>query len=164
MGIIFNADEMFATAEQIERNGQNFYRAAAEKVAEAGAKKLLLDLADWEAQHEELFKGMRAELSAEEKTPTAFDPQGEAELYVQAMANGHVFVVNDDPTLLLEGKQKPEEFIAVALDFERDTILFFLGMKDLVPARLGTDKVDQIVREEMRHVAFLKKEIGRLES
>ena len=144
MGIIFNADEMFATAEQIERNGQNFYRAAAEKVAEAGAKKLLLDLADWEAH--------------------VADPQGEAELYVQAMANGHVFFVNDDPTLLLEGKQKPEDFIAVALDFERDTILFFLGMKDLVPARLGTDKVDQIVREEMRHVAFLKKEIGRLES
>jgi len=33
MPIPFNADEVFEMAEQIERNGARFYRAAAEEIA-----------------------------------------------------------------------------------------------------------------------------------
>ena len=43
MSMPFNADEVFEMAEQIERNGGKFYRAAAKKFPEVS--KLLLNLA-----------------------------------------------------------------------------------------------------------------------
>ena len=50
MAIPFNADEVFEMAEQIERNGGMFYRAAADKFP--AVRELLLKLAKWEDDHE----------------------------------------------------------------------------------------------------------------
>ncbi len=41
-------------------------------------------------------------------------------------------------------------------------ILFFLGMKAVVPAHMGPDKVDRLIEEEMGHVAFLTKQLAAL--
>jgi len=162
MAIQFNADEILGIAEGIEKNGQAFYRRAAEVAKEEGLEKLFLELADWEAGHEKLFAQMRAGITDEERSSTAFDPEGESELYLRATADAHVFVANKDAAALIKGKESGEEILRLALDFERDSILFFLGMRDMVPARLGADKVDEIVKEEMRHVAYLTQQLGIL--
>ncbi|MCH7559530.1 MAG: rubrerythrin, partial [Planctomycetes bacterium] len=60
----FNADEVFEMAEQIERNGAKFYRAAAKKFPELS--QVLSDLAVMEDEHEKTFAAMRAELSGTE--------------------------------------------------------------------------------------------------
>jgi len=52
MGYDFNADEIFEMAEQIERNGASFYRKSAESIDDPAEKKLLLDLAAMEDEHE----------------------------------------------------------------------------------------------------------------
>jgi rubrerythrin len=162
MGVTFNADEAFAMACEIERNGQKFYRSGAEMTPEGSTRKLLLELADWEKTHEDRFASMRSELTEEEKRSTAFDPDGEAELYLQAMADAHVFNVHKDPTELLKGKEKAEEVIDVALGFERDSILFFIGLEKMTPKRLGAEKVREIVKEEISHVSYLKRELAKL--
>lgn len=164
-GIIFNADEAFALAEQIERNGQEFYRSASEMASGCGGNVagLLSDLADWEATHEQRFAAMRDQLSEEDRKPTAFDPQGESEMYLQAMADGHVFKVGTDPSTVLSTCGNAEEIIQAALSFETDTILFFLGLEDLIPQRLGKDKIAEIIGEEKRHVAFLKRQLQELQ-
>ncbi len=105
MSITFNADEALAMACEIESNGAKFYARAAEIAGGGSVGKLLGDLAEWEKGHERLFTGMRSELTAEEKKPTAFDPDGEAELYLQAMADAHVFKADDDPAAGLAGKE-----------------------------------------------------------
>jgi len=162
MPIAFNADEVLGMAEQIERNGTSFYRKGASIVKDEETKKLLDDLARWEETHEKLFKAMRAELTDEERAATAADPDGEAELYIQAMADTHVFNVKKDPLKLLAGKKKPLDVLAAALEFEKDSILFFMGLSRAVPARLGKDRVDKIVQEEFRHVAFINRRMGAL--
>ena len=65
MGIDFNADEVFEIAEQIERNGVKFYKSAAEKIQDEDKKKLLNDLAEMEVEHEQTFKALRSQLSAD---------------------------------------------------------------------------------------------------
>jgi rubrerythrin len=162
VGIRFNADEVLAMAEQIERNGQKFYLRAGEIARDAATGKLLTDLAEWEKGHEHLFASMRAELTEEEKKVTAFDPDGEAELYLRAMADTHVFNAGEAPESLLTGGESAAEVIEKALGFERDSILFFIGMARAVPARLGSGRVQKIIDEEIGHVAYLKKELGRL--
>lgn len=163
MSIPFSADEAFEMAAQIERNGAEFYRKAAENVGEESTRKLLLDLAEWESTHEKTFAAMRAELKGEEKEATAFDPEGEAALYLRAMADGRVFDVKTDPASLLSGKESADEVLKTALGLEKDSILFYLGLRDMVPERLGRDKVEEIIKEEMGHIAFLNKQMSLLE-
>ena len=160
MAITFNADEALGMAEQIERNGRQFYLRAAEIAQEGDVNKLLVDLAEWEQGHEALFAAMRADLTDEEKRAATFDPDGEAALYLEAMADTHVFNVQQDPGSLLSGDESPQRILDTALAFERDSI----GLAKLVPDRLGRDKVEAIAREEVSHVAYLKRQLKKLEA
>lgn len=163
MSITFNADEALAMAEQIERNGAKFYARAAEIAGGGSVGKLLGDLAEWEKGHEQLFTSMRSELTDEERKSTAFDPDGEAELYLQAMADTHVFKEDEGPAAALSGNESAEEIIDTALGMEQESILFYLGLVKMVPARLGNEKVQKIIDEEIGHVAYLKRELNRIE-
>jgi rubrerythrin len=163
MSYSFNLDEIFAMAEEIERNGARFYRRAAEITAEPASKKIFDDLAMWEDGHERLFQRLRADLVDEDAAlPTVWDPTGDAELYLQAMAEQHVFRRDLDVDALVEGAGSVQAIFELALQFERDSILFFLGMKAVVPAHQGRDMVDRLVSEEMGHVAYLRKQLAVL--
>jgi rubrerythrin len=153
--LTFNADEMFEIAENIERNGARFYQAAASLAGTAKVKEVLQGLADMELEHEQTFASMRAELSEEQKAPLTFDPANQAAQYLQALAEGKVFDLKSDPTRRLTGKESMEEVIRLAVALEKDSIIFYLGMKDLVPRRAGQAKLDDIIREEMQHIVVL---------
>jgi rubrerythrin len=87
----FNANEILQMAEQIERNGADFYRKSSEKIQDKAGIKLLLNLAEMEDQHEQTFATLRSKLSAEEKASTVFDPEGETVRYLKALADSKVF-------------------------------------------------------------------------
>jgi len=162
MSIHFNADEVFEMAEQIERNGAKFYRKVAEGTEDVGTRELLLELAAMEDEHEETFASMRAELSAEERTSTVFDPEGEAGMYLNAMADGYVFDMRADPSELLTGKETIAEILRTAIGLEKDSIVFYLGIDEIVPERLGKDKISVIIKEEMGHITTLSKKLASL--
>jgi len=85
---MYSLEDVFDMAVQLERNGHEFYAAAAELSQDAGAKKLLSELADWERQHEKLFIEMRSELP----DPT---PNPEAAEYIEALVEGKIFKNRD---------------------------------------------------------------------
>lgn len=161
MGIPFNADEVFEMAEQIERNGGKFYRAAAEKFPEV--EDLLLTLAAMEDQHEKTFTNMRTELSGTELEETVFDPDGQAQMYLRIMADGHVFDVKTDPAEILATKDSPEDVLKMAIGVERDSIAFYVGLKDAVSASSGKEKVEAIIKEEMGHIVTLSQKLKALQ-
>jgi rubrerythrin len=156
MSYDFNADEVFEIAEQIERNGAKFYRTAAENIADSDKKKLLINLAEMEVEHEQTFKTMRSELSQDEKIATTFDPEGESENYLRALADTRVFYETKIDTSSIK------EVLKSAITAEKDSIVFYLGMKDVVPAHLGKQKLDGIIKEEMNHIRLLSKELLEL--
>ena len=162
MGIVFNMDEVFELAEQIERNGGKFYRKAAEASGNENASKLLLSLAAMEDEHEATFKAMRAEISADEKAPTIYDPEGQSVAYLKAMASGHVFDMRRDPSDKLTGRETLQEILTRAIDAEKNSIVFYLGIKDVVPEKLGKDKMDGIIKEEMSHITLLSNRMSKL--
>ncbi len=149
MSFVFNADEIFEMALQIERNGEAFYRDSAAKIADPDAIRLLLRLADMEVDHQRIFQAMQSALSAADKKAMTFDPNHESGLYLASLADTKVFFEKDIDTSDLEGIFK------AALAAEKDSIAFYLGMKDLVPAGSGREKVEEIIREEMRHIRIL---------
>lgn len=149
MSYDFNADDIFEMAQQIEKNGAAFYKKAAGGIRDAENKAMLLELAKMEEQHEKVFASMRAELSAKEKEMTVFDPLGEAVQYLKALADTRVF---------FEKQIDPGSMIAIlkeAITAEKDSIVFYLGMKELVPEKLGRTKLEGIIKEEMGHIRLL---------
>ena len=156
----FTADEVFEMAEQIERNGAKFYRAAAEKFQEL--RQVFSDLAAMEDEHEKTFAAMRAELSGTEVEPPVFDPDREAQMYLRVMADGHVFNVKTDPVEQLAGKETPEEVLKMAIGVERDSIAFYVGLKESVSRKAGKDKVEAIIKEEIGHIATLNEKLQAL--
>ncbi|MFC1736187.1 ferritin family protein [Candidatus Hydrogenedentota bacterium] len=157
MSIVFNADEIFEIAEDIERNGAAFYRRAAEAVAEENSSegKLFLELAEREDDHEKFFKALRAELTQKEMDSTTFDPDDEGSKYLKAMADGHIFDTRQDPSKLFETQPSMGDILRVAIECEKDSVVFYAGMKRLVPDELGKAKLDGIIDEEVRHVMDL---------
>ena len=151
----FNADEIFEVAIHIEENGAKFYRRAAELQTDAQNREMLEKLADMETHHQRTFEIMRSKMTEEEKTPTAFDPQNEASQYLAAMADTHGGEGSPQAADALTGKESMEEIIDIAIGLEKESILFYLGMKDLVPPKYGQDKLDDIIREERRHIIQL---------
>ncbi|MHC4642896.1 MAG: ferritin family protein [Planctomycetota bacterium] len=160
MGVTFNADEVFEMAEQIERNGAKFYRAAAEKFPTI--QQILLDLAIAEDEHEKTFKDMRSQLSGREQEPMVFDPDNEAQMYLQVVADGHVFDTKTDPAEQLKGMEIPEDILQTAIKMEKESIAFYAGLKECVPPRAGRDKVEAIIREEFSHIATLNEKLSAL--
>ena len=145
----FNAHEIFEMAEQIERNGAAFYKSASEATDEASAEDFLSSLSEMEREHEKTFARLKSELSDKDKASTIFDPEGEAAQYLSALAGAKVFFEKEIDTSSMK------EVLKSALTAEKDSIVFYLGMKEMVSEKHGKDRIDQIIREEMGHIKLL---------
>jgi rubrerythrin len=160
MSFEFNADEILQMAERIERNGARFYRKASGLVEDVKISKILLDLASWEDGHERVFTSLREKLTEQERQLAVFDPEHETYLYLRAMADGHVFDVRLDPATLLTGKETAVDIFKLAIGQEKDSIVFYLGLQEMMPEKVGKETVAEVIKEEMRHIAFLNKQIA----
>ena len=162
MSVTFNADEVFEMAEQIERSGAKFYREAAEKASDTQTKEMFLNMASMEDTHLRTFEEMRKELGDREKGSTVFDPYDEAAMYLQALADSKGFEGMRSPTEKLTGRESTQELLEIAIGAEKNSVLYYVGLKDLVSARAGRDKVEAIIKEEVRHVADLRRRLNAL--
>ena len=163
MSYDFNADDVFEMAEQIERNGAKFYKDAAAGISDPDAKKMLLTLSEMEVVHEKIFAKLRADLTAKEQEKTVFDPEGEAAQYLKSLADTRVFFQKELPQAADYTDRSEAEFLEAilksAIEAEKDSIVFYLGMKDMVPEKYGKDRMDAIIREEMSHIQILSREL-----
>ncbi len=106
-----------------------------------------------EDDHEKTFSQMRAKLASGEKASTVFDPEGEAVHYLRALADTRVFFQKEIDTASMEAILKD------AITAEKDSIVFYLGMRDAVPENMGRNHLDNIIKEEMGHIRLLSKEL-----
>ena len=162
MSISFSAGEIFEMACRMERNGAKFYRNAADAAGDKLTEDKLLGLAAMEDDHLRTFTAMAEELSNWERTEPVFDPDGDAVLYLQAYADTRVFDANADPSEQLTGTETLEELLSIAIGLEKESISFYAGIREMVPEKLGRDRIDGIIKEEMSHVVTLSKELASL--
>jgi len=161
MSQIFNADEIFKIGIQIEKNACEFYRAAASKTTDTDLKKLFSELAQWETRHISLFEDFRTKLPASMKNENAYDPENSIHMYLKSVAGSVVFVKGNEMERLVALCKSPVEILEKALNFEKDSVVFYASMKEIVPDSLGKSKIDTLVLEELNHVGTLTKEVGK---
>lgn len=152
MFVFGTADDVFAMAVRIEENGKAFYAGAAEMAKDPAAKNLFSDLSAMEASHITTFKTLRAGLPDSENI--VWDPEGLAESYLQATADTHIFTLEAASTRLQKVKTATE-VLDMAIQFEKDSVAFFVGMKELLPDASGKTEVDKLIKAEMEHIKML---------
>ncbi len=159
----FNADEIFSLGVQIEKNGFAFYAAAAEHTEDPDLKDLFKRLAEWEQVHATLFESLRLKLPVDTRDTDVFDQDNLIHLYLKAVADNSVFVkgLTLNPELLVW--TSPVKVLNTALDFEKDSVVLFSSMKEVVTEKTGVVEVDKLVNEELRHIGFLTAEIRKLD-
>jgi len=152
MGIAFNADEVFEMGMDIEKNGEAYYRKAAELAKEAAVKAVFHDLMRQEQQHYVTFKGLREKLPPRTSLPTVADPESEEYLYLDALVKSRLFNSVHEAESLAAKAANAVEALRAALTFEKDTVLFFQMMKGKVDERLGKSEINRIIEEEHSHI------------
>ena len=155
----FNANEIYDMAVQIEDNGQTFYNEAVKITKKDDIKELFARLGKWEAEHKKTFLRLQDQLASKEWAKNPFDPNDEAVLYVRTMVKGHIFNMHKDIATLIKKTKNPEDILKLAIGFEKDTIVYFLGLKEVVPDEEEKEQIDKLVKEEMKHVSILTKEL-----
>lgn len=153
MAGFFQAAEIAAAAVNIEQQGQAFYRQAAEASKNPDIQDFFLFFAEEEARHEQFFQQLKDRLGRIELP--AWSTSEEYSAYLQALIDSHSIFSPQLQKGLAEATSE-NEAIRLAMGFEKDTILFFMEMKELVP-QSEQKIVQQCIEEEREHFRRLSK-------
>ncbi len=159
MGITYNAHEIYEIGIEIEKNGKRFYLSAAEKTDDDELRKFFTGLAEWEQHHIELFEQLKNDVSQPEDR---FDPDEDAHKYMKATADSHVFLAGANIDKMVEDCRDAEEALALALRFEKDSVVLYSSMKGLVREDLGRESIDKLINEEIIHVSYITAKLETL--
>lgn len=162
MMLNLSVDDLFAMAIEFERNGASFYTRAAASAAGRPHAALLLRLAAMEQMHEKRFAALRLSLSTERASAAPFEPPEEKALYLEAMADTRVFPVSGPVPEELASAANLAEALRYAIDREKDSVVFYSTMQDLVPLHQGREQIQSIIAEELGHVHLLTAELAKL--
>ncbi|MBM3188879.1 MAG: hypothetical protein FJZ90_09175 [Chloroflexi bacterium] len=150
MSIQLTGADVIDLAVQTELRGERFYREAIRKADSAEAKDLFTYLADEEVRHKQVFEGLGGQIVLTQTDVTSWE---EAMGYIQAIVDREFFD-KDAPIRAIPVAQNVPDMVRQAIDFEKQTLLFFYGLRDLVqPA--NRPLIDQIMEEEKSHVRRL---------
>ncbi len=156
MSITFNTDEIFEIAEEMERQAMRLYKDAQSKASDEKTKELLGEFSHMEENHMKIFHEMRSHLSQQDKEETVYDPDNQAVLYLQAMADSHGMEGKKGPDKPLTGKESIRELLEIACGAEKNSIVFYHSIMEYVKSPSGKKKVNEIIHEEFRHLNTLQ--------
>jgi rubrerythrin len=162
MAFDFNANEVFQMAIEIEENGRLFYRKARDLVEDPGVKNLFADLEQREVEHREKFEALKSELPESARESTLWDPEGEIDQYLKMAADMHVFRAATPVEEQLADVNNAVGALKLAIQFEKDSILFFLLMQDETQKGKGRELISQLTNEEKAHLRLLSHELVRV--
>lgn len=156
MAAFFKAAEIAEAAIRIEQQGQEFYKSAAESAGNPDTREFFLFFAGEEARHEQTFRDLKARMGGYDLP--AWSTSEEYAAYLQALVDSHAIFTPGLKERLASAADETEA-IRLAMGFEKDTILFFMEMHELVPA---SEKhfVLQCIDEEREHLRRLSDMLG----
>ena len=113
-------------------------------------RSMLQMLAEEEVKHVDFFSKLKGKLQREKQNPV-----------LEAMGKEMLMEVLGDQTFSLKEAdlskiETPEQLRQTAIEFEKDTILFYEMIRSLVTDREILDQLEVIIDEENRHVKLFE--------
>ena len=161
MTISLSGNELINIAVGIERRGIAFYDIMAKSTENTAARDVFQYLANMERQHIQIFQRMLSEADKYQMPETC---TGKDAVYLQALVENAVFTDDLATSEMATQADTDIEAIELAIGAEKDSILFYYGMKDMMPHQ-AQSTVNKIIAEEkshLRQLAELKKKLVRL--
>jgi len=153
----FSIREVIEQAVQTEVLGYRFYTAMAERFKDdEDLSRLFTTLASKEQRHEMTFRELMGIIGDE--VPDNWD---EAEQYLRAIVESEFFLGKGKTLPSIENIKTVEDAVNLALGFEKETLLYFHGLMDVVREK---EVVEEIINEERSHIMWLNSFRQRLMS
>lgn len=145
----FSIREVVEQAVQTEKLGYQFYTTMAEKFKKENEdmNKLFSTLAEKEVRHEKAFSELLGLIGDAE-------PEGweDVSQYMRAVVESEFFLGKNKSLPSMEKIKTVEDAVNFAIGFEKETLLYFYGIKSAVKEK---EIVDEIINEEKSHVMWL---------
>jgi rubrerythrin len=151
MSIVFSGDELLNIAISIERRGMTFYDIMAKSTDNEVARAVFEILVDMEREHINIFEDM---LGDTELHPTSEIPSQEHSGYVQALIDDAVFTDDMITSEMATQADSDIKALELAIAAEKDSILFYYEMKDLMPKQ-ALPVIEKVIVEEKSHLRQL---------
>jgi rubrerythrin len=151
MGNIFAASEVIELGIQIEKNGRDFYNTLLKQSDSPKAKEVFSFLAAEEERHIKVFEAILSKVSKYE--PAGLDSD-DYYAYMNSLASEHIFTQKDKGAEVAKSIKTDKEAIDKGIRFEEDSIIFYEGMKKVVPAN-DQKIIDELIRQEQIHLKQL---------
>lgn len=163
MNVEMNGHEVLEIAEMIERNGAKFYRRAAAISDDPRLSAFLVELAQWESRHVKVFQQMK-ERSVKQKWEIGDVKPGRASVPdARSLAELAVFGLQPNPAEELTEAATRADVLRIAIEKEKDSIVYYTGLKDLIPHERDQKLIEEIIQEEMKHVRILAQSLEQME-
>jgi rubrerythrin len=149
---ILRAADITELAMELEKSGEAFYRAVAEKVDSPEVRALFEDLANQEVAHYRIFQKLARSIREQ---PFMTDEEWDMyQDYLDATVQSAFFEGADKALAAADEVEDEEQALRMAIGFEKETMLFFHDLQDKVPEK-GRETVERVIAEERRHVQRL---------
>lgn len=145
MGNIFAGSEIVEIGVQIEKNGRDFYDTLAQNAKYSKSKDIFKFLSGEEEKHIVVFQKI---LSSIEKYEPAQSYPGEYFAYMNALAGESVFTQKNKGQELARQAKNDKQAIDIGIGAEKDSIVFYEGMKKVVPEYDQKAIIEVIVQEQ----------------
>jgi len=146
MADLFSVRELIEVAVEEERTGAAFYRALAESGRSEALRAFAAKLADIEQMHERIFRRL---LDRTDRTAAGSTPAGD---YMAYMVQGRIFPAGRDGREMARQAASDREAADAAMELERNTLLFYLEMRQFVPEGHRA-ALTEVIEEERQHLA-----------
>lgn len=151
MSALLSARDLAGVAVEIERDGEAFFKAAAERTRADQARARYHFLAGQERQHRHTFEKLGESLPPE---PLPESYSAERDSYIRVLAANRIFSDEASARELARQAGSDREVIDLALDYEQNSLLFYWEMRE-VTRRTDQAVVDRIMAEEREHIRQL---------
>ena len=158
MTITFSGSELINIAIGIERRGIAFYDTMAKSTENAAARDIFQYLADMERMHIHIFQGMLGEADKYQVPETYAE---EYAAYLQALVDSAVFTDDAITSEMATRASSDIEAMELAIGAEKDSILFYYEMREILPqpAQLTVTKIIAEEKSHLKELSELKKKL-----
>lgn len=151
MGNIFAGSDVVELGIEIEKNGKDFYNTLTNQSKNKKAKDMFKYLANEEEKHIIVFQGILDKVKQDE--PADSYP-GEYLSYMNALASEYVFTKAGKGIAVARGIKNDLQAVDAGIGLEKDSILFYEGMKKMVPD-YEYKTIDELILQEQDHLRKL---------
>lgn len=151
----YSVHEIIEQAVQTERLGYAFYSGMMKRFEkDVKLQELFKMLAVKEQQHEKRFSQLKDKIA-----DRVIDDAEEVSSFLRAVVESEFFLGKNKSLPSLEHIRSAGDAARFALGFEKETLLYFYSLKEIVKEK---ELVDEIIEEEKGHVRWLNEYIKNL--